>query len=151
MGLVNQKRVAAFTIDKTTGVLTGLGTPVLNNSTTGYTDNGGSGANISPDGLFFYGTAFSTTAAHPKKVIVYAIDQLTGDLTLSSEADAGGGPNDVRVDTNGLFAYTCNSANNPSVSAFSRNTSTGALTPLSVRDYAIPTSNYGPGIMVIQK
>jgi len=151
MGLVNRKRVAAFTIDKTTGVLTGLGTPVLNNSTTGYTDNGGSGANISPDGLYFYGTAFSTTAADPKKVIVYAIDQTTGDLSLSSDADAGGGPNDVRVDTNGLFAYTCNSANSPSVSAYSRNPSTGALTPLAVRDYAIPTSNYGPGIMVIQK
>lgn len=151
MGLVNRKRVAAFSIDKTTGVLSGLGTPVLNNLTSGYNDNGGSGANISPDGLYFYGTAFSTTASDPKKVIVYAIDQLTGELTLSSEADAGGGPNDVRVDTNGLFAYTCNSANTPSVSAYSRDSLTGALTPLAVRDYAIPTSNYGPGIMVIQK
>jgi 6-phosphogluconolactonase (cycloisomerase 2 family) len=88
MGMVNQKRVAAFSIDKSTGVLTGLGTPVLNNSTTGYTDNGGSGANVSPDGLYFYGTAFSTTGTHPKKVIVYEINQLTGDLSLSSEADA---------------------------------------------------------------
>lgn len=151
MGLVNRSRVAAFTIDTTTGALTGLGTPVLNNSTSGYTDNGGSGANISPDGLFFYGTAFSTNSAHPKKVIAYSIDQSTGELTLASDADAGGGPNDVRVDTNGTFAYTCNSANTPSVSAYSRNPITGALTPLVVRDYAIPTSNYGPGIMVIQR
>ncbi|MGZ3689855.1 MAG: beta-propeller fold lactonase family protein [Pseudobdellovibrio sp.] len=151
MGLVNQKRVSAFQIDTATGDLTGLGTPVLNNNSSGYVDNGGSGANISPDGLFFYGTAFSTTSGAPAKVISYAIDPVSGTLTLSSEADAGGGPNDVRIDTNGLFAYTCNSANSPSVSAFSRNTSTGVLTPLTVRDYAIPTSNYGPGIMVIQK
>ena len=151
MGLVSQRRVAAFDIDQNTGLLTGIGTPALNNATTGYTDNGGSGANISPDGLYFYGTAFSTNAADPKKVIVYLIDQTIGDLTLSSEADAGGGPNDVRVDTNGIFAYTCNSMNTPSVSAYSRNASTGALTPLSPRDVAIPTGNGGPGIMVIQR
>lgn len=151
MGLVNQKRVAAYEINTTTGALTGIGVPTLNNSTTGYTDNGGSGANISPDGLFFYGTAFSTNAAHPKKVISYSIDQSTGELTLSTEADAGGGPNDIRVDTNGTFAYTCNSANSPSISAYSRNPASGELTALTPRDIAIPTSNYGPGIMVIQK
>lgn len=150
MGLVGVKRVAAYSIDPATGVLTGIGTPVLNNSTTGYTDNGGSGANISPDGLFFYGTAFSTTASDPKKVLTYAIDQSTGALTLASEADSGGGPNDVRVDINGDFAYTCNSLNTPSISAYSRDKTTGALTPLSPRDVSIPTVNYGPGIMVIQ-
>lgn len=151
MGLTGVKRVAAFDIDQTTGALTGIGTPILNNSTTGYTDNGGSGANISPDGLYFYGTAFSTNGADPKKVIVYAIDQTTGALTRASEADAGGGPNDVRVDTNGAFAYTCNSSNSPSVSAYSRDPATGALTQLTPRDIAIPTGNGGPGIMVIQK
>ncbi|MBC7742195.1 MAG: beta-propeller fold lactonase family protein [Bdellovibrionaceae bacterium] len=151
MGLVGVKRVAAFDIDQSTGALTGIGTPILNNSTTGYTDNGGSGANISPDGLFFYGTAFSTTATHPKKVIVYNINQSTGQLSLASEADAGGGPNDIRVDTNGNFAYTCNSSNTPSVSAYSRNPANGALTPLTPRDISIPTGNGGPGIMVIQK
>ncbi|MEQ1723432.1 MAG: beta-propeller fold lactonase family protein [Pseudobdellovibrio sp.] len=150
-GLVNQKRVAAFDIDSVTGVLSGIGTPILNNSTTGYTDNGGSGANISPDGLYFYGTAFSTNAAHPKKVVVYTIDQTTGDLTRASEADTGGGPNDVRVDINGLFAYTCNSSNVPSISSFSRNTTTGALSPLSPASITIPTGNGGPGIMVIQR
>lgn len=151
MGLVNRKRVGAFEIDQNTGLLTGIGTPILNNSTTGYTDNGGSGASVSPDGLYFYGTAFSTNGADPKKVIVYNIDQTTGDLTRSSEADSGGGPNDVRIDTNGVFAYTCNSTNSPSVSAFSRNAATGTLTPLAPRDVVIPTANGGPGIMVIQK
>jgi 6-phosphogluconolactonase (cycloisomerase 2 family) len=151
MGFTGVKRVGVYDIDQTTGVLTGIGTPTLNKATVGYTDNGGSGANISPDGLFFYGTAFSTTAVDPKKVIVYTIDQTTGDLTLSSEADAGGGPNDIRIDTNGLFGYSCNSSNSPSISSFSRNTTTGALTALAIRDLAIPTVNSGPGIMVIQK
>lgn len=151
MGLTGRKRVAAYSIDPTTGVLTGIGTPVLNNSTTGYTDNGGSGANISPDGLFFYGTAFSTTGSDPKKILTYSIDQTTGDLTLVSEADAGGGPNDIRVDINGQFAYSCNSLNSPSISAFSRDKTTGALSPLSPRDLSIPTANGGPGIMVIQR
>ncbi len=151
MGLTGVKRVAAFNIDQTSGALTGIGTPILNNSTTGYIDNGGSGANISPDGLYFYGTAFSTVGTDPKKVIVYSIDQTTGDLSRASDADTGGGPNDVRVDTNGTFAYTCNSSNTPSVSAFSRNPTTGALTALTPRDIAIPTGNFGPGIMVIQK
>lgn len=151
MGLVNVKRAVAFNIDVNTGLLTGIGTPILNNATTGYTDNGGSGASISPDGLFFYGTAFSTNVADPKKVIIYNIDQITGDLARASEADAGGGPNDIRIDTNGVFAYTCNSMNSPSVSAFTRNAVTGALTPLTPRDVTIPTANGGPGIMVIQK
>ncbi len=151
MGLVGVKRVAAFSMNQMTGALTGIGVPVLNNATSGYIDNGGSGANISPDGLYFYGTAFSTVATDPKKVLTYNIDQTTGQLSLASEADAGGGPNDVRVDINGTFAYTCNSSNTPSVSAFSRNPASGALTPLSPRDIAIPTGNGGPGIMVIQK
>jgi 6-phosphogluconolactonase (cycloisomerase 2 family) len=151
MGLVQQKRVAAYSIDASTGALTGIGTTVLNNSTTGYTDDNGSGANVSPDGLHFYGTAFSPNGADPKKIIVYNIDQVTGAVSLASEADSGGGPNDIRIDTNGKFAYTCNTNNSPSVSAYSRDSTTGALTALSPRDLAIPTANNGPGIMFIQK
>ena len=86
-----------------------------------------------------------------EKVIIYNIDQTTGDITKASEGDAGGGPNDIRVDTNGKFVYTCNSMNVPSISAFSRNPTTGALTPLAPRDVAIPAPTSGPGIMVIQK
>ncbi len=151
MGLTGQKRVAAYSIDQVTGVLTGIGIPVLNNSATPYVDNGGSGANISPDGFQLYGTAFSTVAGDPKKVIVYNIDQTTGAITKASEADSGGGPNDIRVDTNGKFVYTCNTSNVPSVSAYSRNPADGSLTPLTPRDVPIPAPSSGPGIMVIQK
>lgn len=151
MGLVNRRKVSAWSIDATTGVLTPIEAPILNNPTTGYVDNGGSASTISKDGLFLYGTAFSTNGADPKKIIIYAIDQTTGGLTRSSEADTGGGPNDVRLDTNGLFAYTCNSLNPPSISSYSVNTTTGALSPLSPRDYGIAAPASGPGIMVMQR
>ena len=151
MGLVGQRKMAGWTIDQSTGVLTPIEAPILNNSTTGYVDDGGSASTVSDDGLFLYGTAFSTTSTDPKKIIVYAIDQSTGGLSRVSEVDTGGGPNDVRLDTNGKFAYTCNSVNPPSVSAYSVDKSTGALTALSPRDYAISAPSYGPGIMVMQR
>ncbi len=151
MGLVNRRKVSAWTINSTTGELTPIQPPTLNNSTAGYADNGGSASTVSKDGRFLYGTAFSTIGTDPKKIIVYAIDQTTGGLTRSSETDTGGGPNDVRLDTNGLFAYTCNSLNPPSISAYSVNTSTGALTPLVPRDYGIAAPASGPGIMVMQR
>ncbi len=151
MGLVNIHKIAGWNIDQTTGALTGIESPILNNNTTGYPDNGGSASTISADGLFLYGTAFSTTGTDPKKIVVYAIDQVTGGLTRSSEATTGGGPNDVRIDTTGNFAYTCNSMNAPSVSAFSVNKTTGVMTALSPSSYAIPTGSGGPGIMVMQR
>ncbi len=151
MGLVGLRKIAGWNIDQMTGVLTAIEPPILNNATTGYVDNGGSASTVSADGLFLYGTAFSTNAAHPKMIVVYSIDPVTGGLTRSSEAATGGGPNDVRVDTTGNFAYTCNSMNTPSVSGFSVNKTTGALTALSPANYTIPTGSGGPGIMVMQR
>lgn len=151
MGLVGIRKIAGWTIDQTTGVLTGIEAPILNNDTTGYTDNGGSASTVSADGLFLYGTAFSTNSADAKKIVVYSIDQTTGALSRVSEANTGGGPNDVRLDTTGSFAYTCNSMNSPSVSGFSVNKTTGALTALSPANYTIPTASGGPGIMVMQR
>ena len=151
MGLVGIRKIAGWTIDQTTGVLTGIEAPILNNDTTGYTDNGGSASTVSADGRFLYGTAFSTNGTDAKKIVIYSIDQTTGALTRVSEANTGGGPNDVRLDTTGSFAYTCNSMNSPSVSGFSVNKTTGALTALSPANYTIPTASGGPGIMVMQR
>jgi 6-phosphogluconolactonase (cycloisomerase 2 family) len=151
MGLVNLHKVSGWTIDDGTGVLTAIEAPVLNNATTGYPDDGGSASTISADGLFLYGTAYSTNGADPKKIIVYSIDQTTGGLTRSSESDTGGGPNDVRLDTTGNFAYTCNTRNSPSVSAFSVNKGTGVLSALTPANYVITAPSGGPGIMVIQR
>lgn len=151
MGLFGIRKMAAWSIDSTTGVLTPIEAPVLNNSTTGYLDNGGSASTVSADGLFLYGTAYSKTLADPKKIIVYSINQTTGGLTRASEVDTGGSPNDVRLDTTGSFAYTCNTVNPPSISSYAVNKTTGQLTALSPRDYAIPTPESGPGIMVMQR
>jgi 6-phosphogluconolactonase len=152
MGLVGLKKMSGWTIDQNTGVLTPIAAPILNNSTTGYTDNGGSASTVSDDGRFLYGTAFSTTASDPKKVIVYNIDPTTGALTRASEATTGGGPNDIRLDTTGNFAYTCNSLNPPSISAFSVDKNgAGSLTALSPANYAVSAPSSGPGIMVMQK
>lgn len=151
MGLVGLRKIAGWNINQTTGVLTPIEPAILNNSTTGYVDNGGSASTVSLDGRFLYGTAFSTNGADAKKIVVYAIDQSTGGLTRSSEATTGGGPNDVRLDTNGNFAYTCNSMNSPTVSGFSVDKTTGALTALTPANYTIPTASGGPGIMVMQR
>ncbi len=152
MGLFNIRKISGWSIDQTTGVLTPIEAPIANNTPSTFPDDGGSASTVSKDGLFLYGTAFSSSAANPKKIVVYAIDQTTGGLTRVSNVDTGGGPNDVRIDTNGDFAYTCNSRNPASVSAFSVNKTTGELTPLIPRDYSIPGAPpSGPGIMVIQR
>lgn len=152
MGLVNVHKISVWSIDQTTGVLTPVEAPIINNEPTPFNDNGGSASTVSDDGLFLYGTAFSTNAADPKKIVTYAIDQTTGGLTRVSNVSTGGGPNDVRIDTTGNFAYTCNSRNPASVSAFSVNKVTGALSPLTPSDYTIPGAPAsGPGIMVIQR
>ena len=150
MGLFGSRKMAAWTIDQTTGQLTALEAPILNNSTTGYPDDGGSASTVSADGLFLYSTAYSTNSSNPKKIIIYSINQSTGGLSRSSEVDTGGGPNDIRIDTTGRFAYTCNTRNSPSISAYSINKSTGALTGLSPRDYSVSAPDAGPGIMVMQ-
>jgi len=151
MGLFGIRKTSVWTINQMTGALTAVEPPILNNATTGYVDNRGSASTVSADGLFFYGTAFSSVSTDPKKIIIYSIDPLTGGLTRSSEATTGGGPNDIRLDTTGFFAYTCNTENPPSISAFSVNKTTGALTALAVPNYSIPAPAMGPGIMVMQR
>ena len=152
MGLFNIHKISVWAIDQTSGVLTPVEAPILNNSPVAFNDNGGSASTVSDDGLFLYGTAFSNLNTDPKKIVTYAIDQTTGGLSRVSNIDTGGGPNDVRVDTNGMYAYTCNSINPASVSAYSVNKITGALTALTPRDYSIPGAPAsGPGIMVIQR
>ncbi|MBC7457811.1 MAG: beta-propeller fold lactonase family protein, partial [Bdellovibrionaceae bacterium] len=152
MGLVNVHKISVWSIDQSSGVLTPVEAPIANNVPTPFNDNGGSASTVSNDGLFLYGTAFSTTATDPKRIVTYAINQTTGGLLRVSNVATGGGPNDVRIDTLGNYAYTCNSRNPASVSAFSVNKVTGALTALTPSDYAIPGApSSGPGIMVIQK
>ena len=150
MGLFGQGKMAAWQINQTTGALTAIGNPVDNNSPV-YTDEGGSASIVSADGSFLYGTAFSRVDENnSEKIITYSINQATGAVSKVSEVSTEGGPNDIRIDTTGNFAYSCNTMNPPSISAFSVNKTTGALTPLSPAYYPIAAPSEGPAIMVIQ-
>lgn len=150
MGLYGQGKMAAWSINPSTGVLTPISSPVSNNSPI-YADEGGSASIVSADGKFLYGTAFSrSNEANSEKIITYEIDQSSGALTKLSDASTAGGPNDIRIDSTGNFAYTCNTMNPPSISAFSVNKTTGALSPLTPAYYDIDADNEGPAIMIMQ-
>lgn len=149
MGLYAQGKIAGWHIDQTTGVLTPIEAPIDNGSPT-IPDDGGSASTVSADGLFLYGTAFSRTDPDGKRVIVYSINPATGGLSRVSQVTTAGGPNDIRIDTTGNYAYTCNTLDSPSISAFSVNKSTGALTDLSPASYSVPAPESGPGIMIMQ-
>lgn len=149
MGLYDQGKMAGWSIDSTTGALTPIEAPTDNGSPT-IADDGGSASTVSADGLFLYGTAFSRTNPDGKRVIIYSINPSTGGLTRISQVTTAGGPNDIRIDTTGNYAYTCNTLNSPSISAFSVNKSTGALSNLTPASYSIPAPDSGPGIMIMQ-
>ncbi|MBC7420511.1 MAG: beta-propeller fold lactonase family protein [Bdellovibrio sp.] len=160
IGGIRQKKVISYEIDTTTGALSGLEIPVSNGNLTDYGTSpfawGGSGVSISPDGRFLFGTAGSPSTAD-KFVTAYTIDLTTGFVSrVSNTSPTGqyftnGSPNDIKVDSNGAFAYTCNPYNNASIDAYRINSSTGQLTHLTPSSYAIPIVGSGPGTMVIQK
>jgi 6-phosphogluconolactonase len=150
MGLYGQRSMASWEINASTGTLTPINA-VSNTVAPGYNDDGGSASIVSADGLYLYGTAYSrTNEANSEKIITYTIDQTTGAVSRITDVSTEGGPNDIRIDTTGNYAYTCNTVSSPSISAYSVNKTTGALTPLTPAYYSIPTSSYGPGIMVMQ-
>ena len=150
MGLFGQGKMAAWRINPSTGTLTAIGTPVDNNSPI-YTDEGGSASIVSADGNFLYGTAFSRSdEANSERIITYSINQITGAVSKVSDVRTEGGPNDIRIDTTGNFAYTCNTLNPPSISAYSVNKTTGALSPLTPAYYPIAAPSEGPAIMIMQ-
>lgn len=150
MGLFGQQKMAAWSIDQTTGALTPIGTPVDNNSP-GYSDDGGSASIVSADGLFLYGTAFSrVNESNSEKIITYSINPADGSLAKISDVSTQGGPNDIRIDTTGNYAYTCNTVSSTSISAFSVNKTTGTLSPLTPAYYPINALDEGPAIMIMQ-
>jgi 6-phosphogluconolactonase (cycloisomerase 2 family) len=116
--------VAGFAIDQTTGALTPLaGSP--------YT--AGTGANgipvISPNGQFLYVVDQSSAGS----VSGYAIDPATGVLTAipgSPFSSQGADPDWISFTPDGKYAYVADNGM-AYVAAFSVDSTTGALTPLS--------------------
>ena len=114
------QNVSSYAINGTTGTLTSVGAAAA------VASNPASIA-VDPSGRFAY---VANQAAY--NVSIHAIDAGTGALTWTGSVGAGIDPTSVAVDPSGRFAYVANSyqsnIGSGSVSIYSINTSTGALT-----------------------
>lgn len=122
--IVNQSSVFLFSINATTGVLTQIGTGVP-------AGNFPYSVAVSPDGKFAY-----VVDSSGGTVYIFSIGS-TGALTLATvpapavnPATAGNGASRITIDPSGSFAYVSNK-NASTVSMYTIDRNTGALTPLS--------------------
>ncbi len=123
--------VAGFAIDPTTGALTALaGSP--------YAAGSGAGAipAFSPNGKFLYVMDQGNSGATANTVFGYVIGS-DGSLTAISANGfaAGTAPSWIAFTPNGSFAYVSDSGED-TISAYSVNATTGALTPLATPTFA---------------
>lgn len=115
--------VSAFAINSSTGSLTEIsGSPFSIETDPNGPETGPQSISIDPSGRFAYVANSTDTLS------AYSIDSSTGALTLLSGSPfaTGNNPSSVVVDPTGRYLYTAN-INSDDVSAFSINTSTGAL------------------------
>lgn len=131
--------VTGFSINQATGELTLISSYVTSNATNG------AGVEIDKTGSQLYVTARGGGGAGAGKVWGYNINATTGVLTNISNWATNDGPNDVRILGDGKFVFTANTESN-TVTVFSRDLSTGNLTPASPAFYTIGNS---PGIIGI--
>lgn len=122
--------VSAFTINATSGALTPVaGSPFA-------TGTFPSGVAVDPSGRFLYVVNILSN-----NVSAYTINATTGALTPvagSPFATGGGlnaGPNALAIDPSGKFAYVANNGGD-GVSAYTINTTSGALTPVAGSPFA---------------
>lgn len=132
------RNVSVFAVDATTGALSPVGSPL---------PVSGTPFNLTADrvGSHLYMTDFLSVAG-ANSVSVLHIDQTTGALTADiTNASAGAHPIAMAVDASGRFAYVANNLNGAggnSVSAFTVDTSSGAITPI---DCGCGQSGYAAG------
>lgn len=87
-------------------------------------ENGCADIHISPDGKFLYGS----NRGHDS-IVVYAIDPITGQLTVVEYAPTmGGHPRNFAISPDGKFLLVANRDSN-NIVTFSRHEHTGKLTP----------------------
>ena len=121
--------VGLFSINQTTGVLTGGS--IQSAGTTPYA------VTVDPTGRFLY-----VTNGGSASVSQFSINQTTGALTSITTAIASGaGPYGIAVDPTGRFVYVTNNSVN-TVSQYSINQTTGALTSITTA-IASGASPYG--------
>ena len=128
--------LSAYAIDQTTGALTPINS--------GPTGNTPFSVAVDPTGRFVYASNRNTN-----DVSAYAIDPRTGALTpVPGQPFSVGGsvPDSVVVDRTGRFVYTANQAGGGTVSVFTIDRATGALTRKAVQ-----SSPGGPQFLSLMK
>ena len=112
-------QVYSFSFDST-GALTQLGPQIVENSSSDC-------RNIahSPDGKFFY------TTDDDDVVHAFSVNTTSGAIAELSASPYPGGPGQIVVDLTGKFVYLGDSDNTGQVVAYSRDATTGALTPIA--------------------
>lgn len=132
------KDITIFAVNATTGILTQVGSPLAVKGTP---------FNLTSDraGSHLYLTDFLNISG-ATGVSVLHIDQSTGALTaVGLNAATGPHPVSMTLDTSGRFAYVANNLNGAggnSVSAFTVDTNSGAITPI---DCVCGQSGYAAG------
>ncbi len=129
--------VSAYTIDSTTGALTSVAGSPFTAGTTPFS------VTVDPSGRFAY-VANLGSGSVSGNVSAYTIDRSTGALSPvpGSPFVAGSFPSSVAVDSSGEFAYVVNECGNifcsliGSVSAYTIDSSTGALSPIAASPFA---------------
>ncbi len=115
--------LSAYTVDQGTGELAEVsGSPFAAGTAP-------SAVRVDPSGRFVYASNYS--APNPGSVSAYTIDPASGALTPISGSPfaAGSGPSSLSVDPAGRFVYVSNLMND-TVTAFTINSSTGALSQI---------------------
>jgi 6-phosphogluconolactonase (cycloisomerase 2 family) len=139
----NLGQVMVYAVNPMTGALTVLGTSAATASSFP------GGIAFDPTGKFAYVTDVPDLVQRGNTVSAYTIDATTGALTpiVGSPFAAGSWPGSVSVDPTGRFLFEVDTGvNTPTtgaVSAFSINTTTGALTPVPGSPFAAGQSPGG--------
>ncbi len=115
--------ITALRYNSDTGALTELQT-ILTLPAGFKGESYGAAVRVSPDGKFLYGS----NRGH-NSIVVYAIDENTGGLTLVQHAPTGGDwPRDFNIDASGSVLLVANERSN-NIVTFKIDASTGMLTP----------------------
>jgi 6-phosphogluconolactonase (cycloisomerase 2 family) len=133
--------ISAYSIDRQTGALTALSSsPVAVPGSVQLYE-----ARIAPSGKFLYVVDDNS----PGKVYAFSIDQSSGTLTAVSGSPfaAGNGSQSLAFDATGAYLYVANLTDN-TISGYTVNASTGALTELANSPYAALGNNPQPSQIV---
>jgi Lactonase, 7-bladed beta-propeller len=132
--------IVAFTINRSSGLLTPIGSPVSAGSPP---DAGGLA--VDPGGKFLYVTLMNSSA-----VAGFSIDPVSGALTPipGASVPAGNTPVQAIVDSSGKFLYVSNLNDSlGAISGYSIDTTTGDLTPIPGSPFPTQAGYPGPAAL----